>query len=100
MTTTRSPGHPGGERLTPVACHIGAEVASVVPEGGADERATPRQTTHASTIIVRYPFHPYCGRELEVVSRSRRHDGVHVAWITVRGVDRCDLKIPRWMLAL
>jgi hypothetical protein len=42
---------------------------------------------------IRYRFHPYAGRELEIISSPRRTD----LPITVRAPDGVDLKVPRWM---
>lgn len=44
---------------------------------------------------MRYPFHAYYGRELEVIHRPHRR----CEWIMVRDPGGRFLKIPSWMLA-
>ena len=56
---------------------------------------THNQNTSSLTIIIRYPFHPYYGVELEVISSSRRNDSV----VVVRDPAGSPLKVPRWMLS-
>jgi hypothetical protein len=52
------------------------------------------QNTISSRINIQYPFHPFCGLDLEVVSKSRHADGSTKAK-TPTGFNRL---IPGWML--
>jgi hypothetical protein len=57
-------------------------------------RNAPGQNTISSRIKIQYPFHPFCGLGLEVVSKSRHGDGSTKAR-TPAGFNRL---IPGWML--
>jgi len=45
-------------------------------------------------IRVYYPFHPFCGCELEAVFKPKRFDGA----MTIIAPDGKSLKIPSWMV--
>ena len=55
--------------------------------------ATAARNASVLRLRVYYPFHPYFGRELEVIYKPNRSEGV----VTVLGPHGSHRKIPVWM---
>jgi hypothetical protein len=77
------------ERAARVLSHVDA-----VERQNMGVQATARHDTQSLTVTVEYPFHPLAGMQLPVLTASRRDK-----WVTVRGPDGFDLKVPHWMLS-
>ena len=57
-------------------------------------QALKRRGAHRSSVVVRYPWHPLCGRELEVSGRHVR--GGEASFVVVLP-DGTRTEVPEWM---